>query len=99
MLCIMEHNGLIIILDKLLCIYLYTCFSPGTADYNPQSFPVTIAPGNVTHQFIIDIINDNIVECNETFSLSIPTEGTWCGLNNNNGSAQVTIVNDDGKNV
>ena len=69
------------------------------ADYNQPSFPVTIAPETLMRSFTIDITNDNIVECNETFFLSISADGTWCGLNNTNSGTQVTVVNDDGKNV
>ena len=65
------------------------------ADYSQQSIIVTIAPGTVVQQFTINITNDDIIECNETFYLSISTEGSWCGLNNSNGTAQVTIIDDD----
>ena len=41
--------------------------------------------------------NGDIVECTEVFNLTIsPT--SWCGVANGN-TAQVTIINDDGKEV
>ena len=65
------------------------------ADYNQQSVSVTIDPGTTRQSFTINIINDNIIECTEAFSLSI--EGTWCGVNSSDGRAQVIIMDDDGK--
>jgi len=45
--------------------------------------------------FDINLNNDNIVECTEVFNLVIsPT--SWCGLASGN-NAQVTVINDDGK--
>ena len=58
-----------------------------------------VSPGTMMHQFTINIINDNIIECNETFSLSISTMGAWCGLNNDGGTTEVTIIDDDGKSM
>ena len=75
--------------------YLFTTYFTKAADYSQQSIIVTIAPGTVVQQFTINITNDDIIECNETFYLSISTEGSWCGLNNSNGTAQVTIIDDD----
>ena len=67
------------------------------ADYNQQSVSVKIDLGTTRQPFIINIINDDIIECTEAFSLSI--EGTWCGLNSSDGRAQVIIMDDDGKNL
>ena len=55
-----------------------------------------IDPETTRQPFTINIINDDIIECVEAFSLSI--EGTWCGLNSSNGRAEVIIIDDDGKN-
>ena len=65
------------------------------ADYNQRRVSVMIDPGTTRQPFTINIINDNIIECIEAFSLSI--EGTWCGLNTSNGRAEVIIIDDDGK--
>ena len=86
-----------IVADMYLFIYVHATLE--AADYDQPNIFVTIAPGTMMQQFTINITNDNIVECNETFSMSISTEGIWCGLNNDNSSAQVTIINDDGKNM
>ena len=65
------------------------------ADYDRQSVLVTIDPGTTRQPFTIDIINDDIIECIEAFSLSI--EGTWCGLNSSDGRAEVIIIDDNGE--
>ena len=47
--------------------------------------------------FDITVNNDDIVECTEVFNMVIsPT--SWCGVAIGN-TAQVTIINDDGKEV
>lgn len=46
--------------------------------------------------FTVNITNDNVIECTEMFNMSISPKQTLCGLNNSNGNAQVTIINDDG---
>lgn len=71
------------------------CFTE--ADYGQQRVSVVINPGTVVQQFSISINNDNIVECTETFTLSISTEGIWCGLNTSHSIAQVIIIDNDGK--
>ena len=48
-------------------------------------------------QFTVNITNDNIIECTEMFNMTISTEGVWCGLTSSSNSAQVTIMDDDGK--
>ena len=81
----------------IICIY-YTDVKMHCsigADYDQRSVSVTIDPGTTRQPFTINIINDNIIECTEAFSLSI--EGTWCGLNSSDGRAQVIIMDDDGK--
>lgn len=78
---------------------MHACCTFTEADYDQQSIIVTINPGILMQQFDVYIINDNLVECTEAFNLSISTEGTWCGLNSSNGSAQVIIFDNDGKNL
>lgn len=66
-------------------------------DYNQQSVAVTIPPGSMMKHYTINIINDDIIECIEAFTLSIMD--TWCGVNtDDNSNAQVIIIDDDGKN-
>lgn len=66
-------------------------------DYDQRSILVMIAPGTTTQQFTVNVTNDNIIECNEMFNLSISAEETTCSLNTSNSNTQVVIVNDDGK--
>lgn len=67
------------------------------ADYDQQSVLVIIAPGAVMQKFTVNITDDDIIECNEFFNLSISTEGALCGLTSSNNNTQVMIENDDGK--
>ena len=78
---------------------MHIYYFAGTADFSQQRMLVMVSPGTVMHQFTINITNDSIIECDETFSLSISTMGTWCGLNNDNGTTEVTIIDDDCKNM
>ena len=67
-------------------------------DYTPQTVTVPVARNSPESlSFDITVNNDDIVECTEVFNLTIsPT--SWCGVANGN-TAQVTIINDDGKKV
>ena len=51
----------------------------------------------MVQQFTVNITNDNIIECTETFNLSVSIDKTLCGLSSSNSSAQVSIIDDDGK--
>ena len=50
-------------------------------------------------QFTVNITNDNIIECTEIFKMIISTEEVWCGLTSSSNSAQITIIDDDGKDL
>ena len=65
-------------------------------DYNGNTATVIIPAGVTSHQHTISIIDDNAVECDETFSVtisSVTTCGVTIGSVNN---AKVTITDDDG---
>ena len=67
-------------------------------DYTLQNITVPVARNSSQLlSFNITVNNDDIVECTEVFNLVIsPT--SWCGLVSGN-TAQVNIINDDGKEV
>ena len=68
------------------------------ADYTPQTVTVPVASNSPESlSFDITVNNDDIVECTEVFNLVIsPT--SWCGVDSGN-IAQVTIINNDGKEI
>src|SRR5262249_10007794 len=67
-------------------------WAPG--DYRPASGKLTFAPGETSKTFTVTILNDNLVEANETFGVLLknPTGGATLGTPRN---ALVTIVEDD----
>ncbi|XP_065892782.1 extracellular matrix organizing protein FRAS1-like [Dysidea avara] len=68
----------------------------GGDDYNSGPYMVTFTAGQTSVSFNVGIINDNTLEANEDFTLTIDSSSI---LNNfrvgDPGSATVTIVNDD----
>ena len=67
-------------------------------DYTQQMVTIPVAINSPESlSFDVNLNDDDIVECTEVFNLTIsPT--SWCGLASGN-IAQVTIINDDGKEV
>ena len=69
-------------------------------DYRVDSTTVSVAAGETSKSFTINIINDNTAECNEIFipTLSVPTPPceVVSGKNNN---TEVIIRNTDSKRI
>src|SRR5262249_20770428 len=63
-------------------------------DYRPASGKLTFLPGETSKTFTVPIINDKLVESNETFGVLLdrPTGGATLGAASR---ATVTIVEDD----
>ena len=67
-------------------------------DYNSGPYPVTFPAGLTSVTFDIPITDDNILEGNENFTLTIDQSSLPTNVNPGDpGEATVTIVNDDGK--
>ena len=67
-------------------------------DYNGTIKDIIIPPGVTMQTFKINIFNNNIAECNETFSVTIVSV-TTCGVTiGSNNISEVMITDDDGKN-
>jgi len=66
-------------------------------DYNGRRITVVVSAGVLSQSFLINITNDNIVECNETFSLTIESFSTCQVTIGNVNTTEVTIIDDDGK--
>ena len=68
------------------------------SDYVPGPYNVTIPAGHTSVSFDVPIIDDNILEDNENFSLVIIPESLPNLLSHGNPSmATMIIVNDDSK--
>ena len=66
-------------------------------DYNKLVRTITIPPGVTSQSFTMSIINDKIIECNETFNVTM-TSITTCGVTiGSNRISEVMIKDDDGK--
>ena len=69
----------------------------GIGDYDGMINTVTIPPGTLIQTFIINIFDNNLVECNETFIITMVSV-TTCGVTiGNNNNSEVMIRDDDGK--
>ena len=67
-------------------------------DYGPGPYQVTIPAGNISVTFDVKIYDDNILEANETFSLTINVSSLpGCIDYAVPYQATVMIVDDDGK--
>ena len=66
-------------------------------DYNGSPITVDVPAGVTMQQLLINIIDNNIVECNETFTIAMISV-TTCGVTiGNNNNSEVMIRDDDGK--
>ena len=67
-------------------------------DYRGDSIVVSIAVEEISTSFTINIINDDVSECNEMFSLMLSISTPPCGVDiGRNDISEVTIRDDDGK--
>ena len=80
-------------------MFIY-CFAQitGTKDYQRKSITVMVPADKISVTFAVNIINDDVSECNETFSLmlSIPTPPCGVVIGKNN-TSEVIIRDDDGR--
>lgn len=68
-------------------------------DYNGGLRTINVSAGVMTQPFTILIVNDIIVECNETFNVTIVSV-TTCGVAiGSNDRTVVRIVDDDGRQI
>ena len=66
-------------------------------DYNGTRITVDVPAGVLTQSFTIDIIDDDVVECDEVFRVTIESV-TTCGVTTGDViSSNVTIIGDDGE--
>ena len=66
-------------------------------DYNGTRITVDVPAGVLTQSFTIDIADNDIVECDEVFSVTIESVNT-CGVTTGDViTSNVTIMDDDGE--
>ena len=65
-------------------------------DYNSQRTATVAVPANVVStSFNIDIVDDNIAECDETFTLTLSVPSSPCGLVSGSVDTSVVMIRDD----
>ena len=89
-------------MSQLLCslnkwLRKYKLLLSDGRDYNGRPTAPTVKIGSKTKSFSIPIIDDNIVECDETFKVTIPGV-SLCGITIGSVNVMdVTIIDDDSK--
>ena len=79
-----------------MCV-LYNCTYVAGEDYNGSSITVNVPAGVTMQPLTISIIDNNIVECNEMFNVTMVSV-TTCGVTiGSNRISEVMIRDDDGK--
>ena len=72
----------------------------GNMDYGSEPYNVIVPAGNTTVSFEVKINNDNTLEGNETFNITINATSLPACVNRGNPyEATVTIVDDDGNSI
>ena len=98
-----------IIFQNVYCTYVVMCLIlsfyflqkfivyTDVEDYNGTNITVEVSAGVLTQSFTIDIIDNDVVECDEVFSVTIESV-TTCGVTTGDViSSNVTIMDDDGE--
>ena len=66
-------------------------------DYNGDLTAVTVSAGEIAQLFTISIVDDDVMECDETFTVTILSVITCAVTISNNSRTEVIIVDDDGR--
>ena len=66
-------------------------------DYNGDLRAVTVPAGEIARSFTIPIIDDDVMECDETFIVTILSVTTCAVTISNSSRIEVMIVDDDGR--
>ena len=85
--------------NKLQAFIILSIVTDGE-DYRRDTTRVTIPANNTSTSVTINIINDDISECNESFKLMLDIPSSTCGVViGNNDIAEVVIKDNDSKRV
>ena len=84
--------------NYVICIFMTVHLNTGGNDYN-RSFITIIVPTNESSTlFTINIIDDKIAECDETFALTLSVPSSLCGvISGSVNTSEVMIRDDDGR--
>ena len=66
-------------------------------DYNQTRITVDVPAGVLSQSFTIDVIDDDIVECDEMFNVMIEPVATCEVAIGNLATTEITIIDNDGK--
>ena len=70
----------------------------GGDDYMIGPYSITLSPGSTTASFDVAIINDSVLESEESFTLAIDTSSLHSRVTvNDSNSSRITIMDDEGK--
>ena len=67
-------------------------------DYSGNSLPVNVVAGVTVQPLTINIINNHIIECNETFNVTI-VSATTCGVTIGSTSNSEVMISDNDGNI
>ena len=81
--------------DKIATLLLH--FNADGIDYTKDFTTVSIAAGEISKSFTINIINDSIIECDETFKLILSVPASACGAVNGETDTTEVTIKDNGK--
>ena len=78
--------------------YFYNNFYIGGNDYRyPSTVTVPVPANEMSTSFTINITNDEIAECDETFKLTLSVPSSLCGvIKGSDDTSEVMIGDDDG---
>ena len=67
-------------------------------DYLRNTVTINIPPKQMSALFPVQIIDDNIAECDETFTLTLSVLSSYCGvISESDDTSEVMIRDDDGR--
>ena len=82
---------------ELLTLY-FKLINAGWNDYRRSSIIVSIPANQMSTSFTINIIDNNIAECDETFTLTLSVPSSPCGvISGSDDNSEVMIRDDDGR--
>ena len=76
------------------------CFIIGgtNRDYRRNSITVNVPTNETSASFPVQIVNNNIAECDETFTLTLSVPSSPCGvISGSDDTSEVMIRDDDGR--
>ena len=80
----------------MLCYYTVRNYQSGQSDYRSQTaISMKVLENTTSMSFTINITDDNIAECDETFTLTLSVPSSPCGVVSGSVSTSVVMIRDD----